>query len=596
MIVNQSLTKIIKDSYKIVSTDSIYDWARKNISLPPGVYAEPGPFNVHKSRYLIEPFHAIKDNGTRVVICNAAVQTGKSLLADISIPYFVLHKPGPIQFSQATDEMVKNHINNRLYPLLQSCKPLRSILPPNDKDFTNFGIKFPNMVLYTNGEKVSAFQAKSIKFAICDEAHMWDRGRLSQAIDRVSAFERKGTSKVLIVSQPDQVDSDFLRMYELGTMEEWQVPCQGCGKYFFPIWRKQKKDGSFYGMLWDSNEITKPAGKWNINEVLKTVRYECEFCGYKHIDSKELKKIWNLEGKYVSQNPSADNKVRSFRWNAVVKNNWYDLVIKFIEAKELANINIMENLTQFFQKYITEAYDPNFYEGIGRIKTDVYDVQSDWPEACVRFASIDVQKYHFWVLIREWARDSSSRMLFFGKVSNESELKDLLTKFKVNQQCVFVDVANAENGDVWAFVDRNQWTGLRGDHWADEKGYQWNIRNTKVTLYYSQPALIPNSRNQRWYYNFAPNPVSDIAAALRDGKGQEFKCLDSPEYKKQMFAEKKLPIKNKYGQISWKWQNKSQADNHAWDCEKMQVVGALIHPEITLIPPSVVVTSPEMNN
>jgi hypothetical protein len=51
-----------------------------------------------------------------------------------------------------------------------------------------------------------------------------------------------------------------------------------------------------------------------------------------------------------------------------------------------------------------------------------------------------------------------------------------------------------------------------------------------------------------------------------------------------MFAEKKLPVKDKFGQIIWKWKNANQLPNHAWDCERMQVVATLIHPKIHVIP------------
>lgn len=588
MNINDTILRITRDAYKPVNTDEIFSWARKNISLPKS-YAETGPFDVMKSRYLIEPFKAIKDLKTRTVVVAAAVQTGKTLLADISIPWAICNRPGPIQFSQATDAMVKDHINNRLYPLLTNCKPLKDVVPSTDKDFTNSGIRFPHMTLYANGEKESAFQAKSIMFAICDEVHLWDRGRLPEAIARVSAFDRRGTSKCLVVSQPGEFDDDFDRAYQIGTQEEWSVPCFGCGAKFFPVWRQQRDDGSFYGMLWDSNDTTKPDDKWNYQEVLKTVRYECEFCGHKHIDSTELKKRWNDQGQYIQRNVKGDIKVRSFKWNALVKDDWSNLVIEFLQAKDLADKGIKDNLTKFFQKRITQVYNPNIHQFNGFIKTDVYPVDDQWPDAVARFMTVDCQKYGFWCLVREFAADGRSRQLYFGKEENEEGVKKIQQTFKVDNHSVFVDVANTEKQEdgnrhlVYEFVDRNLWTGLRGDHWHDD-GWEWNVRGQKVRLFYSQPQWIPNTRNGRHYYNFAPNTVRDILKELRDGRGVEFKCLDNTDYKKQMFAEKRMPVKDKYGQISYKWRNMNNADNHAWDCEVMMLVASLIHPSINLIP------------
>lgn len=587
--IDESIIRISNEVLAPVNTDPIHVWARKNIVLTKA-YAEPGPFRVESSRYLIEPLNAIKDLKTRMVVVAAAVQTGKTLLADISIPWFVCNRPGPIQFSQATDPMIADHVKNRLYPLLANCKPLKNVLPPSEKDFTNTGIRFPHCTLYCNGEKETAFQAKSVQFAICDEVWLWDRGRLPEAVARVSAFDKKGTSKVLIVSQPGELEDDFDKVYKIGTCEEWSVPCLGCGEYFFPIWRAQHTDtGHYYGMIWDSNDITKPSGSYNMPELVKTIRYECKKCGFKHFDGDDVKKEWNKRGKYIATNPSATNSVRSFRWNAIVSRRWDLLVEEFLQAKELSDKGIHTNLVSFFQKRITQPHDPNYYQFVGNIKTDSYDVKLDWTEEVARFMTVDVQKYGFWVVIRAWSAIGTSKQLFFGKIETEEDVKKLQLEFHINNNSVFVDIGNTEKVEdtgkhmVYEFVDRNQWTGLRGDHWHDS-GFDWNIRGQKVTLFYSPAQWIPNSLNKRHYYHFSPNVCRDILKELRDGKSHEFKCLDNSEYKRQMFAEKRVPVKDKYGQVTWRWKNMNNLPNHAWDAEVMQVVCALIHPAVHVIP------------
>jgi hypothetical protein len=591
--IDDKVLRMSKEIFAPVSTDPIHVWARKNIVLT-RAFATPGPFRVESSRYLIEPFDAIKDIKTRLVICSAAVQTGKSLLIDISIPWIIANKPGPIQFSQATDPMISDHLKNRLYPLFQNCVPLKNIIPTTDKDFTNSGIRFPSCTLYCNGEKESAFQAKSIQYAFCDEVWLWTRGRLPEAIARVSAFDVKGTSKVVVVSQPGTTEDDFYKIYEQGTQEEWCVPCSNpeCGEYFFPAWRGQhEEDGTYFGMLWNTDDITKPSGSYDMPELVKTIRYECEKCGFKHIDSKQLKYTWNKHGKYISRNAKATNKTRSFRWNSVISRDWDLLVEEFLQAKELSDKGIHTNLKSFFQKRIAQPYDPNYYQFVGNLKTDIYDTSIDWAEGIVKFATIDVQKMSFWMIIREHSATGSSRQLYAGNVETLEDLKKILLNYKVNSNCVFVDIGNSEKQEnsnrhlVYEMVDENHWTGLRGDHWADNKGgYEWTIKNQMVKLFYSKPQTLTNSVNRRWYYNFAPSHISDILKELRDGKSHEYKCLDNAEYKRQMFAEKKIPIRDKYNQVVWRWKNINNNPNHLWDCEKMQVVAACIHPSVHIIP------------
>lgn len=586
---NKSIERIISEGFAPVSTDSIYEWARKNIILP-RAYAIPGPFDVNSSKYLIEPFHAIKNTKTRIIVVSKSIQTGGSLLADISIPWFIVNRPGPIQFSQDTDQMIRDHVQNRLYPMMANCRPLKYILPENDRDFTNSGIRFPNMTLYVNGEKISAFQAKSVMIAILDECHLWDRGRIPEAMARTSAFDRKGSSKKILISQPGEVNDDFDVQYQLGTMEEYHVPCSKCGKFIFPTWRKQRQDGSYYGLMWTDDDKTRPNGKWNIPEVMNTIRFECFHCGHPHLDSVELKEKWNNNGKYVQLNPQGTEEHRSFRWNSIIKDGWSGLVQEFINAKELADKGIRDNLRLFYQKRMSEPHDPNFIQFDGHLKTSVYDVQTDWPEEMARFATIDCQKTHFWINIRSWSAIGSSRQLYFGK-GNSDDIRKLLNDFKVPLNCVFVDIGNSEKQEdsgrhlIYEFVDNNKFTGLRGDHWSDERGgYEWTVRRQKIKLFYSQPQTIPNSKNGTWFYNFSPNNCRDILKELRDGNSHEFKCLENQEYKQQMFAEKKMPTKNKFGEVVWGWKNVNNRPNHAWDCEVMQVVASLIHPHIQIIP------------
>jgi phage terminase large subunit GpA-like protein len=190
MLVKDSLVKIFDDSLKKVDTDNIASWSKKNIVLPPS-YADPGILDLNKSRYLLEPLDALLDRKIRNVVIYKAVQTGGTLLADIAIPYFIINKPGPILFSMYSEKMIKDHVNDRLYPLFKNCKSLKHILPDDSRDFTNYGIKFPHCTLYCDGQAESTFQAKSIKFLICDEVHLWDRGRLDLAMVRTSYFDLK---------------------------------------------------------------------------------------------------------------------------------------------------------------------------------------------------------------------------------------------------------------------------------------------------------------------------------------------------------------------------------------------------------------------
>jgi len=581
----KSLLKKTKGIYRQVETSEIYTWAASNCYLPPS-YAKPGRFSVESSRYLIEPLKAIKDLNTRKVIIRKCVQSGGTLAAELAIAWSIANRPMPIQFSMLTEQMVGEELYDRLYPLFLNCKALKHITPPDQRELTKKGVRFPNCTLYCNSERESAFQAKSIGFEICDEVHLWDRGKLKLAEARLTAFEEKGISKLLVISQAGKENDDFDKYFNAGTMEFWNVQCEGCKKYFAPQFYAHREDGTSFGLIFDTNDKTynEETETYNKVEAINTLRYECEYCGHKHADSKELKEKWNASGRYLQTNPFGKPINRSFHWNAIITRDWNLLLDEYLEARALQQKGIYQNIQDFYKQRICRPQseiEENYVRQ--HIKTQLYDIQSDWPEAVARIATVDVQKNCYWCLVREWSAIGDSRMLFYDKVKTESDLLVLLKKFNVSSNQTFVDIGFTEDGATWEFIDRNLFVGLKGNAYLDDKPALWEINGQKYSLYFDKPKAIPHGKNGTIWFSFAPNTVRDIVANLRDGKSErQFKCLDIPDYKQQIFGESKRPIKTKYGDIIWRWIKRHE--NHAFDCEVMQVVASLISDEVQLIP------------
>lgn len=594
---HKSFLKKAKGIYKPIETLEIYTWAERNCYLPPS-YAKSGRFSVDSSRYLIEPLKAIKDLDTRKVVLRKAIQSAGTLAAELAIAWYIANRPMPIQFSMLTEQMIGEELYDRLYPLFLNCKALKNITPTNEREMTKRGMRFPNCTLYCNSERESAFQAKSIGFEICDEVHLWDRGKLKLAEARLTAYEEKNISKLLIVSQAGRENDDFDNYFKAGTQELWNVPCLGCGKYFAPQFYAQREDGTNYGLIFDTNSKTydEDKGVYIKHEAIATIRYECEYCGHKHTDSKELKEKWNREGKYIQTNPHGTIKNRSFHWNALITRDWDLLLDEYLEARALQQKGIYQNIQDFYKQRICKPQseiEENFVKQ--HIKTQHYDIQSDWSEAVARIATIDVQKNHYWLLVREWSAIGDSRMIFYGKVRTENDLLQLLNQWKVQPNCTYVDVGFTEDGATWEFIDRNRFIGLKGTGYLDDKPATWDIRGKKYLLYFDKPKPIPHGKNGSIWFPFAANTIRDIVANLRDSKSdRSFKCLDILDYKQQIFGEKKQPIKTKYGDIIWKWVKKGE--NHSWDCEVMQVVATLINDSIFLIEKPYLSTNQQMIN
>jgi Phage terminase large subunit (GpA) len=590
------LANAIRENLKEFDTREIYEWAEGGNIVLPASYAMPGEFRVAPSRHLIEPFKAIKDPAVRHETVVKPVQSGGSLLADISVPWFVRNRPGPVMWNFHAENMAEDHARDRAIPVMKGCRDLQSILPRDPRKMGLHGAEFPHMTVYIQGATPSELQSKSIMLLINDELWRWAPGRYAWALARVTAFERVGMSKVLDISQAGNAGDDLDKNLKAGSNEEWENQCQSCDRHMFPELSGRRDDGSEWGMMWDTNERTRPGGKWSMAQVLPTVRFSCKHCGHVHLDSPRLKANWNLTGQYVARNPNAPRQRRSHRWSSISIDPWVGLVEQFLEAMDAYHLGIVDPLVSFKQQRLAECNDPERLHAGEQTKVETYDVVSDWPAEVVRGMKIDCQENCFWVEARQFASDGESRQLFFGKVSTEEEVRAKQIELKVPDNCTFADIgySKKEKGTevrrIYEMICRFNWCGLKGedrDFYPHETITRSGARAFVNKLYSTakwgdpQSGKVEQGRRFAKYFLWAKGPVNEIVKRLREGKGAKWvNPPDSKEHTRQLFAEnKRQAINKKTGRLEWVWVQ-TRRDNHAFDLWGMFVVFCLMHPKI----------------
>lgn len=585
------------EAWSPIDTRPIYEWAGDGNIVLPAAYAMPGEFDVRKSRYLIAPFDAIQSHTVRSVTVVKPVQSGGTLLADITVPWFIRNRPGPIMWNMQTDEVAEDHARDRALPVIRECRELKPLLPRDPRKMNMHGAEFPHMSLYIQGSTPAQLQSKSILFLINDEVWRWAAGRLTWALARVSAFERVGMSKVLNISQAGKVDDDLDRAFKRGSCNEWTVPCQSCGKFFQPLWSGERPDGTKWGMTWDTNDRTKPGGKWHIGEVMQTIRFTCQHCGHAHADGPRLKAAWNLAGQYERTNPHSPSALESFHWNSVIVEPWAQLVEMWLEATDAYERGMVGPLINMIQQRFAQPDDPERIHAGETSKSEVYDVKSDWSDEVQRMMHVDVQEDHFWAEGTQYDKEGNSRQLFFLKVSTEAELRVLQQTNRINDNCVFLDVgyqrtkAKQDGGktrEIYALICKFNWCGLRGSpvahfphpHPKDPKQHVFRLYSQKK---YGDPQSGTALQGRRFakYFEFANDPISDIVGRIRNGRGVKWIVPPgSTEHARQLYAERKERSLNKStGRDEWTWVKKRR-DNHAFDLWKMKAVTALMSPLI----------------
>lgn len=607
------------DAFQPEDNRPIWEWARENVVLPASGFAIPGNFHVEKSRHAIKPFQDFQDETVRKQTICKATQTFGTGVADICAAWSVRQRPGPMMFNFQTDPIAKAHATTRLFPIIRRCPSLKPLLPDDRHDDTKQQITFRNgNPLYVQGPSIANLQSRSIRHSFNDEIWIWGDERLKEAHARVDAFKRIGTSKIMNISQAGLIKDAMDREWQEGDQAEWTVACVHCGVFHAPFWERKRADGSKWGMKWDGGNIP----------IMESIRFECPECRKHSPSSAVLLAQWNLTGRFEVGNPSALPENKSYHWNALIMKPWPDLVNDFVKALSAKRNGAIKPLMDFIQKDLSEPWNEDqIFERVKIITTD-YKPDDAWKEEAFRFMTMDVQKDHFWIIVRAWSAAGSSRLLKFDHSVSWEQLRDIQKEFKVLDNHCFVDIGYAgRQAEVCGRCAMFGWAAFRGEDDAKQRGFKHEEDET--FRYYSpmtrlNPSLgLKNEELAEFIQKLSPekyqayqngdlfcpqfrwsNPlIKDVLAALRSGNGADWRVyegvgrdvqerlrLKENPYFGQMAGEEKRPRHDRMGNEIWEWCKIGSAGNHAFDCECENIVAAcmaeIIAPKIKSDKPS----------
>lgn len=559
----------------------VYDWAADNIVLPEA-YALPGPFSVAPSRYLIAPLDAIQAENVREISCYGAIQTGKSLAVEIAIPWVIANAPGPIAWTMQSDEDAKEQAQTRFNQLLRSCPPVAALMPADRFQRTTCETYFGNFFLLLNGANLNNLQSKSIRWKFNSEVWLWKQGLLEHARGRVSKFEETQSSKVFNESQGGVAGDDMDLAWTAGNQSVWAIHCAGCGQLspldFFA--RMENAPEVYAGAVW-AEDAKREDGTYNVGRAADSARWKCPKCGHEHDNTAKTRAAWNAGGEYIPLNPTAPAHLKSFRWNALVSRDLGALVAQWLNAVEQKKRGLIQPTRDFYQKRLAmpwrldEENEKFVLTGGGYTLAEIVaDPSKKLPNEAARIITIDRQRDHFWVLIRAWRADGSSRLLHYSKTLTSEQNEHLRQTYGVEKQLTFED-AQHNTGAVYEDCVRFGWTALHG---SGEENFTHVLRSGKKVQRFFSPikaAAVPGGLAN--YIFWASEPVKDTLHRMRTGAGAKWETPDdvSEEYAGQISGDQKRERLNKRtGRTEWAW--KRVGPNHAWDCEAMQVACALM--------------------
>ena len=575
-----ALTTLLAPNWRLPERIPPWKWCEENVKNIP--YSPiPGHFKSANSPWVREVMEAMADPDIRLVSIIAPVQSSKTISAELCLCYIVANFPGPCLWLSQTDADAKDQAEARLHKLFSECDAVKKLFPADRHKKKTQTVFFSNgMTLWVLGAHAkSNLQSRSIRWLIGDETWQWPSGHMQQAEARVTAFGWLG--KCIFLSQGGMENDDTHRKFETTDMREWEFKCPKCGKYQPYKWSN---------IEWDKN-YRDGEGRMDFAKVRSSVRLVCEFCKHEIADSDANRKLLNSSAKFVPQNPNAPTTKAGFHWNSLASMSWGELAEMYLRAKESCRRGDMEDLKNFYQKRLALPLGDLEEDFTLDISPSGYRMGDDWDsEAAVgakgailppphenknrvrlRFLTVDVQMDHFYAVVRSWACDASSRLVYCAKLQTWEDVEILQNRFGVFPQLVFVD-AGYSTFEVYRNCAKHNWTALMGDGRRD---FPHRV-NGKITQRFYSTARHPlvSDRKCRMHY-WSNLGIKDTLARLRSNRNpDEGSTWEVPsdvpeEYLKMLDSEQRVKKGN-----SWEWRQIGKRPNHYWDCEAMQVCAA----------------------
>jgi phage terminase large subunit GpA-like protein len=525
---------------------------------------------------------AFTDPFVEEITVMAASQVGKTEAMFNMLGFIIDQDPGPALVVLPRENDAKSVSCNRVLPMIQSSFALRQHLPKLSDDITRLEYHLDRMILYFAGSNSPAdLASRPIRYLFLDEIDKYPKFSGREADPIKLATERQKTfwnRKTIKVSTPTTRDGYIFREYEKSDRSRFYVPCPHCGKYQVLVFGQIK---------WPKSEKSAERVK---NERLAW--YECCHCN-KHIKDYHKNKIL-LQGKWVPEDAELDDdgsisgniirsKHRGFWINSLYSPwlRWSDIASEFMKSKDY-----IELLMNFVNSWLAEVWEEKIEETTVdkiRVLSREYDQGMVPDDVIVLTAGVDVQKDHFYYVIRGWGYYEESWLVRADRVEYWEDIVDVLFKTEYKKlssnETLPVYMSCIDSGyrtdEVYRFC--REWSdrtkAIKGqEELAGGRFY----RASKIDIN-SRTGSVIKSGLVLWNLNVSQykDKINRLVTTRDPHKWHIFRN-PTDEYLSQFTSEHKVLVRNRNtGRAKEVWQKKKTAvANHYLDAEVYAVAAA----------------------
>ena len=542
---------------------SVSEWADQFRRLDVKTSAEPGQWSTTRTPYLKGIMDAFTDPFVDEITVMAASQVGKTEAMYNMLGYIIDQDPGPTLMVLPRADDARSVSYNRIRPMIEISPALSRYIPENLDDITKLEYHFDRMILYFSGSNSPAdLASRPIRYLFLDEVDKYPKFSGREADPIKLASERQKTfwnKKTIKVSTPTTREGYIFREYDKSDQRRFHVPCPHCGRMQVLVFGQIK---------WPKDESSPEKIK---NERLAW--YECPHCS-KRIEDVHKQKMM-MGGEWVPEKKEK-NKNRGFWVSSLYSPwlTWSDIASEFLKSKDY-----IELLMNFVNSWLAEVWEEKIEETtVDKVRSLArdYDEGVVPDDVLVLTAGVDVQKDHFYYVIRGWGYYEESWLIRAGRVEYWEDIVEVLFKTEYKRlgslEPLAVYLACIDSGfktdEVYRFcrywADKTK--AIKGEE--DISGGRF-YRANKIDINSRTGAVIPGGL-VLWHLNVTQykDKINRLVTSNNPSKWHIFRN-PSNEYLLQFTSEHKILIRNRTtGKAKEVWQKKKEASaNHYLDAE-----------------------------
>ena len=387
-------TDEVRRAWELPERLMVSQWADRSRVLD-AANAEPGPWHTDRTPYLRGIMDAFNDPYVEDITIMASTQCGKTEAMLNMMGFAVDQDPGPMLLVMPREDDAKSISSKRIIPMLRISPDLRSHFTVNSDDITKMEISLDRMTIFLSGANSPAgLSQRPIRYLFLDETDKYpafagkESDPIKLATERTRTFWNR---KIVKCSTPTNEDGYIFREYERSDMRKFYVPCPFCGKAQVLSWPQVKWPED----VRDPEEVKLKRLAW----------YECINCKERIVDGMKQRML--LQGEWIAENFTGDGSVRRTSrvgfWINAIYSPW--LSFSEIASEWLNSYQKPELLMNFVNSWLAEPWREN----IGRTQPDEirrlarpYQAGVVPDGVLVLTGGVDVQKDHFYVVIRGW--------------------------------------------------------------------------------------------------------------------------------------------------------------------------------------------------